>query len=184
MKIFTSTILFALCATGTALAQDVRFNFDPGANFSKYKTYRWAEHPDSRQVDPAILKQLGESFDAELAKKGLQRVSGEAYDLVIVFQLATGQEKLLTTFTNEYTYGPGWREGWYTTVGGTSSLTPTSSKINTGQVVLDMYDTSSKHMVWRGMVSKTLDTKAKPEEQKKNIAKAAEKLMAKYPPKK
>ena len=47
-----------------------------------------------------------------------------------------------------------------------------------------MYDTSSKHMVWRGMVSKTLDTKAKPEEQKKNIAKAAEKLMAKYPPKK
>ena len=40
-----------------------------------------------------------------------------------------------------------------------------------------MYYTSTKHLIWRGMVSKTLDSKAKPEEQQKNIAKAAEKLM-------
>ena len=65
-----------------------------------------------------ILKQLGQAFDAELAKKGLQRVSGETSDLVIVFQLATGQEKLLTTFTNEYSYGPDWRPVWYTYSGG------------------------------------------------------------------
>jgi len=184
MKISASTILFALCVSGTVLAQDVRFNFDPGADVSKYKTYRWAEHPDSKQVDPLILKQLGQAFDAELAKKGLQRVSGETSDLVIVFQLATGQEKLLTTFTNEYGYGPNWRDEWYTTMGGSASTTPTPSKIYSGQVVLDMYDTSTKHMVWRGMVSKTLDPKAKPEKQRENIAKAAESLMKKYPPKK
>ena len=59
---------------------------------------------------------------------------------------------------------------------------PAASKINSGQVVLDMYDTSTKHLVWRGMVSKTLDPKVKPEKQKKNIAKAAAKLMKNYPP--
>jgi hypothetical protein len=128
------------------------------------------------------LKQLGQAFDAELAKKGLQRAGGETADLVIVFQLATGQEKLLTTFTNEYGYGPGWRQVWYSSAGGTSSTMPDASKINSGQVVLDMYDTSTKQLVWRGMVSKTLDSNAKPEEQKKNIDKAAEKLMDKYPP--
>ena len=73
MKISTNTILFALCVSGTVLAQDVRFNSDPGADISKYKTYRWAEHADSKQVDPAILTQLGQAFDAELTKKGLQR---------------------------------------------------------------------------------------------------------------
>ena len=45
-----------------------------------------------------------------------------------------------------------------------------------------MYDTSTKRMVWRGMVSKTLDPTAKAEQQEKNIAKAAEKLMEKFPP--
>ena len=182
MKISASTILFALCVSGTVLAQDVRFNFDPGADVSKYKTYRWAEHPDSKQVDPLILKQLGQAFDAELAKKGLQRVSGETSDLVIVFQLATGQEKLLTTFTNEYSDGPGWKSVWYRTAGSTTGSMPAASKINSGQVVIDMYDTSTKHLVWRGMVSKTLDAKATPEEQQKNIAKAAAKLTEKYTP--
>jgi hypothetical protein len=184
MKISTGTILFALFVTGTVLAQDVRFNSDPAANVSKYKTYRWAEHPDSKDVDPLILKQLGQAFDAELAQKGLQRASGETSDLVIVFQLATGQEKMLTTFTNEYGYGPGWRAVWYTAAGGSSGTMPAASKINSGQVVLDMYDTLTKHLVWRGMVSKTLDSKATPEEQRKNIAKAAKKLMQMYPPKK
>ena len=114
---FASTILFALCISGTVLAQDVRFNSEPGANFSKYRTYRWAEHPDSKQVNPATLSQLGQAFDAALAKKGLQRVNGDTSDLLIVFQLATGQDKMLTTFTNEYLYGPGWRPGWYSTTG-------------------------------------------------------------------
>jgi hypothetical protein len=185
MKILTSTIMFALWVSGTVLAQDVRYNADPGVDTSRYKTYRWAEHPDSRAVDPVILKQLGQAFDTELAKKGLQRVSGETSDLVIVFQIARGQEKLLTTFTNEYGYGPGWRQVWYTTAGGshsTQSTMPAQSKIDSGQVVLDMYDTSTKHLIWRGMVSKTLESNVKPEQQKKNIDKAAEKLMDKYPP--
>jgi len=36
MKISISTILFTLCVSGTVLAQDVRFNSDSGADFSKY----------------------------------------------------------------------------------------------------------------------------------------------------
>ena len=182
MKFYTSTILLALCVGGTALAQDVRYNADPGVDTTRYKTYRWAEHPDSRGVDPVILKHLGQAFDSELSKKGLQRVNGDTSDLVIVFQIARGQEKLLTTFTNDYGYGPGWRQVWYTTGGGAQNTMPAQSKIDSGQVVLDMYDTSTKHLVWRGMVSKTLDSNVKPEEQKKNIDKAAEKLMEKYPP--
>jgi len=181
MKIFVNTILFALSVSGTVLAQDVRFNSDPAADMSKYKTYRWVEHPDSKQVDPAVLRQLGQAFDTQLAKKGLQRVTGEPSDLVIVFQLATGQEKLLTTFTNEYDLGPDWRPVWYRTAGSTGAM-PDASKVYSGQVVLDMYDTATKHLVWRGMVSKTLDPKVKPAQQEKNVAKAAEKLMAKYPP--
>jgi hypothetical protein len=37
-------------------------------------------------------------------------------------------------------------------------------------------------LVWRGVVSKTIDTKAKPEKQQKNLTKALTKLFKKYPP--
>jgi hypothetical protein len=47
-----------------------------------------------------------------------------------------------------------------------------------------MYDLSTKHLVWRGVGEKALDGKAKPDKQAKNAAKAAEKILKNYPPKK
>jgi hypothetical protein len=45
-----------------------------------------------------------------------------------------------------------------------------------------MYDPAAKQLVWRGSASKTLDPKAKPDKKQKNINKAVEKLLKKYPP--
>jgi hypothetical protein len=183
MRVFrTTAVLFTLSLGGAALAQDVRFNFDPSADFSKYKTYRWVQHPDSKQIDQLTLTQLGAAFDAELAKKGLQKATGDTSDLVIVYQLASGQEKQLTSFSSDFGYGPGWRGGWYGGGMGSSMTTATTSTITTGTAALDMYDASTKKLVWRGTVSKTLDPKAKPEKQQKNMAKCAAKLLKKYPP--
>jgi len=38
--------------------------------------------------------------------------------------------------------------------------------------------------VWRGVASKTIDPEAKPEKQQKNLTKAVEKMLKKYPPEK
>jgi hypothetical protein len=182
MKILIRVSIILACLTGLVLAQDVAYNFDPSADFSKYHTYRWEKNPKSLDVDDLTLGQLGKGFDAALAAKGLKRVDSGDSDLVIVFQIATNQEKQMTTWdTGGYGYGPGWRGGWYGGYGGGMSTTTTST-INVGNVVLDMYDTKSKTLVWRGMVSKTIDPKAKPEKRQKNIDKAAAKLLKKYPP--
>jgi hypothetical protein len=37
-------------------------------------------------------------------------------------------------------------------------------------------------MVWRGVATKTLDPKAKPEKKQKNITKAVQKLLKNFPP--
>jgi hypothetical protein len=172
--------LLALCLGGTALAQDVKYNFDASADFTKYKTYRWQQHPDSLKLDQLTLSQMGAAFDAELAKKGLQKATGDSSDLVIVYQFAVQQEKELTTFDSGWGYGPGWRGGWYGGGGGFS--TTTTSTIMIGAVGLDMYDTATKKLVWRGSASKTLDPKAKPDKRQKNMAKAAAKMLKNYPP--
>lgn len=182
MKKLIQFLLVFSCLTGLVMAQDVRFNFDEKADFSKYKTYRWEKHPKSLEVDDLTLGQLAKGFDAALASKGLRRVDSGNTDLVILFQVAMNQEKQITSFdTGGYGYGPYWRGGWYG--GGGGMTTSTTSTINIGSLVLDMYDTSSKTLVWRGMASKTIDPKAKQDKRQKNIDKAAAKLMKNYPPK-
>jgi hypothetical protein len=59
-----------------------------------------------------------------------------------------------------------------------------TSTIYTGQLALDMYDSSNHDLVWRGVGSKTIDTKAKPEKQQKNLTKAVTKMLKNYPPQK
>ena len=63
-----------------------------------------------------------------------------------------------------------------------STTTGSTSTIYVGQLVLDMYDSVNRDLVWRGVASKTLDPKAKPDKQEKNLTKAVKKLLKNYPP--
>jgi hypothetical protein len=65
-----------------------------------------------------------------------------------------------------------------------TTTTGSTSTIYVGQLGLDMYDSAKKELVWRGVASKTIDPKAKPEKQQNNITKAVDKLLKNYPPKK
>jgi len=67
---------------------------------------------------------------------------------------------------------------------GSTMTTGSTTTIYTGQLVIDMYDSAKKDLVWRGTVSKTIDPKASPEKQQKNLTKAVAKLLKNYPPKK
>jgi hypothetical protein len=63
-----------------------------------------------------------------------------------------------------------------------STTTGQTTTIYIGQLALDMYDSANRDLVWRGVASKTLDPKAKPEKQEKNLKKAVAKLLKNYPP--
>jgi len=175
--------LLVICAT-TAVAQDVRYNFDSSADFSKFKTYKWVDIKGSDHANQLIEKQIQAALDAELAKKGLTKTDSDTADLLIGYQTAVGTEKQFTSYNTGWGYGPGWGGGWYG--GGMSSTTTTgtTSTIYIGQLGLDMYESGKKDLVWRGVASKTIDPKAKPEKQEKNINKAVAKLLKNYPPKK
>ena len=100
----------------------------------------------------------------------------------IAYQTAIDQEKQFYAFDTGWGYGPGWDGGgWYGGGGGTT--TGQTSTIYVGQLALDIYHAGPKSLVWRGVVSKTLDTNAKPDKQQKNLAKSVAKLLKNYPPK-
>jgi hypothetical protein len=175
-----STVLL-LAGAGTAAAQDVRYNFDKQANFGGFKTYKWVVIKGATQLADLADRQVKEAVDAELAKKGLTKSDSDSADLYIGYQAGIGQEKEYTSFDTGWGYGPGWGGGWYGGGGG-GMTTGQTSTIYIGQLALDMYASSPKSLVWRGAASKTLDPKAKPEKQQKNLQKAVAKLLKNYPP--
>jgi len=182
-KLFWLVIALFLVST-TALAQDVRYDFDKDKDFSKYKTYKWVPIKDADKVDDLTSKQLTDAFDAELATKGLTKTDSDSADLYIAYQTAVGTEKQYNSYSTGWGYGPGWGAGWYGYGGMASTSTyGSTSTVYVGQLDLSMYDSAQKQLVWRGNASKTLDPKAKPEKKQKNITKAVQKLLKNYPPK-
>jgi Domain of unknown function (DUF4136) len=182
-------ILAAVVLLGSVtatVAQDVRYNFAQGEDFSKYKTYKWVDLKGVDHVDELTEKQIKEAIDTNLKTKGLQKVDSDPADLYLDIQTAIGTEKQFTSYNTGWGYGPGWGRGWYGYGGGmiSTTTTGTTSTIYVGQLGLDMYDTAKKELVWRGVASKTIDPKAKPEKQQKNITNAVAKLLKNYPPKK
>jgi hypothetical protein len=178
MKLVRTIFLLPLLAL-SVLAQDVRYNFAANANFEKFRTYKWVQIKGAEQLDQLSDQQVKDAIDAELAKKGLMKTTGDNADLFVGYQPSFSSEQQVTSYDSGWGYGPGWGRGYG---GGGGISTSTTSTIPIGQIDLDMYDSAAKQLVWRGTASKTLDPKAKPDKRQKNLAKAAAKLLKNYPP--
>ncbi|MGC1417648.1 MAG: DUF4136 domain-containing protein [Candidatus Acidiferrum sp.] len=173
--------LFVLGAT-TAVAQDVRYDFDKDKDFSKYKTYKWVPIKGADQPDELTAKQVTAAIDTELSAKGFTKTDSDTADLYIGFQTAIGSEKQFTSYSTDWGYGGGWGRGWYGGGMGSSTTYGSTSTVYVGQLDVSVYDAAQKQLVWRGVATKTLDPKAKPEKKQKNITKAVQKLLKNFPP--
>jgi len=164
-------LAIALAACAVAFSQDVKANYMPGTDFSKYHTYKWVNIEGGAHPNQIVDAQIKQSVDSQLATKGLTKTDADKADLYVGYQIAVDQEKQW----NGYGMGGGLRWG--------GMATATSSTISVGTLVLDMYDPSSKQLVWTGNVTKTLDPKDSQEKNQKNLNKAMEKLLKNFPPK-
>jgi len=164
-------LVLALLASGTAPAQDVSTNSMPGADFSKYHTYKWVTIEGATYPNQIVDTQIKNSIDSQLAAKGLTKADGDKADLYVGYQGSIDKQKQW----NAYATG-GLRWG-----GGMANAS--SSTISVGTLVLDMYDPSTKQLVWTGRVTKTLDPNANQEKRQKNLDKAMQKLLKNFPPK-
>ena len=162
----------------SASAQDIRYNFLQGTDFSKYKTYKWVKIPNAQYPNSILDEQIMKAIDAQLALKGLSKTEDNP-DLYITYQVAVNQEKQWNAYsTGGSTWGWGGWGGW----GGMQTTTTTSSTINVGTLSCDIYDVATKKQIWRGDATKTLGSGKDPAKVEKNLNKAMAKLFKKYPP--
>ncbi len=164
-------LLLVLLASGGALAQDVTTNAMPGVNFANYHNYKWVRVEGASYPNQIVDTQIKNSIESQLSAKGLTKTDTDNADLYVTYQISVDQEKQW----NAYGMGGGLRWG-----GGMA--TAQSSTISIGTLVLDMYDPSTKQLVWTGRVTKTINPSNSQEKKQKNLDKAMQKLLKNFPP--
>ena len=148
-------LILALVACSITYAQDVRTNYIPGTDFSKYHTYAWVDEvqgvpPVGGHPDQILDTQVKQAVDSQMAAKGLTKVvEGSKPDLLLGYQLMIDREKQINGFGDSWG-GWGGFGGWGLWGGGLSSFSATTSTINIGTFVLGMYDPAVKKLVWIG----------------------------------
>jgi hypothetical protein len=171
-----ASVLLALGA-GRAAAQNENTIFDKHTDFYKYKTYKWVSIESAQHLDELSTEQLTATLEVELAKKGLTKSPSDTADLYIGFQIARNTRKALSRVNIGASYG--------SAAGATAGTAGAATTIvHSGLLVLDMYDSASKKLVWRSLVSHAVDANAKPDKRQKHMDNAVEKLLKDYPPKK
>jgi predicted heme/steroid binding protein len=100
----------------------------------------------------------------------LIKTDADNADLYIGYQVAVDQQKQWKAWGTGRGFGGGMGQA-------------TSSTIDTGTLALDMYDPSSKQLVWQGRATKTLEPSGNQQKNEKNLNKAIAKLLKNFPPK-
>jgi hypothetical protein len=126
-------------------AQDVTYNFMPGTNFSQFHTYKWVVIQGAVYPNQILDAEIKDAINSQLQSKGLTLTDSDKADLYVGYQTTLDQQRQW----NAFGMGGGWRFG--------GMGTATSSNIDIGTIVLDMYDPSTKTLVWIGRATKTLD---------------------------
>jgi hypothetical protein len=157
-------ILFA----GTASAQQVKTDYDRSANFGQYKTYSWEQVKTKDALDVDRIKN---AVNAALAAKGWTKVDSSGDVSIVAMEIIRNQQTLNTFYDG---FGGGWR--W----GGFGDATTTTETYKVGTLVVDLFETKTKKLVWRGTSSDTLSNNS--DKNIKNLDKGAEKMFKHFPP--
>lgn len=178
--IIAVTIMFC----GSSFSQ-VTTDYDRSVDFTKYKTFSFAgwQKDSDKALNDLDKTRLQNAFKTEFTRRNLKIVEDNADALVSLFLVI--DNKTSTTAYTDFNGGMGMGvgRGWGMGVGGiglgSATTTYSEDDYEEGTLVVDVYDASTKKLIWQGSSQSTVKDKASKRE--KTIPKKVKKLMNKYP---
>lgn len=142
-----ATTLTVILLTGCPSGADVHIDYDHHANFSQLKTFSFGPVETD---NPLYQQRIKDEVSKDLEARGLRAAQGTG-DLVVTAVGAVHNRKEYSTFYNNP--GFGWYWGGFGPGFGPGYTTTTVQHYRVGTLVLDMYNSSNKQLVWRGTAS-------------------------------
>jgi Domain of unknown function (DUF4136) len=144
-----------LCSSLSLFAVSISTDYDHSANFSQYKTYSWLK---VQAGDSLWTDRLQQDIDAQLAAKGWTKVASNGSASITAFR-ATKEQPTLQTFYDGLGGGWGWRGRGGMGGMGMGMSTTTTKDTKVGTIVVDIFDSQSKQLLWRGKESSDLGSR-------------------------
>lgn len=159
---------------------------DTRNDFSGYSTYAWfqlASPPDKAkpptEANTILTRRIKWAIDGALDGKGLSTAEVGDADFLVTYSLVMQSRMVMyhTGWSMPMGYrggwgGWGWGAGWS---GGRSSM----ETYTEGTIVVDVLDTKTRTLVWRGIAENAF-RKPNPDDEK--VAKIIGKVMQDFPP--
>jgi hypothetical protein len=166
----------SLVLATASFAQQVKTDYDRNADFSQYKTYSWE---NVHTQNPLWIDRIKAAVNSALAARGWTEVASNGNVSVMAMEMNQSHQTLNTYYDN---FGGGW--GWRGWGGGFGNSfgdsTTTTDTYKVGTLVVDLFDTNTKKLVWRGSSSDVLSDKAT--KNIKTLDKGVQKMFEHFPP--
>jgi len=158
----------------------VYHDIDTDADFTTYKTYDWKpasavsseEDGETKSQNSKLAPLIESTVDAQLIDKGLRRDTDNP-DLLV--RHLGGAANTIDVTGYGYSYGESY-SGWQ---GDSIGLYPYKE----GSLVLDLIDTKTGKLVWRGTAQGTV-VSSTAKQDRKMVVNAIKKMFENYPPEK
>ncbi len=184
---FRSVLMAAMCATmllspACSRADHTKTDYNHQIDFGSYHTYCWGKVTVSNDLDADRIRR---SVDEKLQEAGWKEVaSGGQVTVMAKDNIHTEQEAETYYSPMPDGWGGGWGwGGWGWGMGGGFGGESMSTVTNTrmGHLVVDMFDTQSKKLLWRGVSRGELTDK--PAVNRKRLFSDIDEMFRGFPPK-
>lgn len=184
-SIFNCVLAAALlvCTANTASADQLKSDYDHGVDFSKYHTYSWGT---VTTANPFYVERIKRAVNESLQAKGWKMVPSDGEATIFAHDRIHNEQEVETTYEG---MGGGWGGGWgwgrwggMGGMGGMGDATTDTVNVRVGRLVVDLFDSKSKALLWRG--SATEDLSDNSGKNSKKLAGDIAKLFRDFPPEK
>jgi Domain of unknown function (DUF4136) len=162
MKRYIQAVLLVIVLMGSSIAAfagNVQTDYDHTVNFSQYNTYSWGKVQTS---NPFFVTRIQQAVDTQLQAKGWKLLPTGGSVTVFATDNIHDQQQVQTMYDN---MGGGWGGGWgwggWGWGGGwghNGIATTTTTNQNVSNLVIDLFDGTSKKLLWRGTATENLST--------------------------
>lgn len=175
-----SIALVALLLLVGCTSIQVTSDHDPGADFSKLRSYAWAPvhddgSSDSRVDNDLLDKRVREAVNRELAARGFGLVPKGQADFWITYHAGVESKVDVQTLYRSYPYRPG-----YVAWGGYSETVV--REFDQGTLILDIVSPRSSQLIWRGTAQAEVHESSSTEKRTRLVNDAVSRMLAKFPP--
>lgn len=189
MKIKSIFALLTLCSVLAGCStMKVTSERDDGYDFGLIVAYQWIDGPAEilDDADTYINEDIQTALNTELAKRNLREVTDAAdaqVQIAYYVKLKEEVEYTAPASRDEPDFAGGFVYSRENSSWKYSEREPdlTVYAVEIGTLTVLVYDIATGERIWKGNLQTKIDRSQSPEQQKKRIQAAAEKLMARFP---